>query len=201
MKTELEPIAERMNLEEGKNSGGFMPVVLWFVALVCVVGAFLVYQKVSSRHILPPPPPVDVKSPRQVNELTYKFNDLVRTNNWDEAQKLLSAEAAKKLADSKLTFRESFMAQRKNSKDETIQMAERTPEEPQVGDTSVTVNNVYFIKKPNAKPDEKIETMYVPLTIVQEKVGEQDRLAIGAWGTDPAAKPSPAASASPEAKK
>ncbi len=168
----MRTVFENTNETETKSGSG-LPIVLWVIALLFLVGAFAAYQIVSKRRIDPPPPPVSVKSIPQVNKILYQFTEFVRNGNWDEAQKMLSADGQKKLADAKISFHDSVLAQRKG-KDDKVLRAEPTPEEPQIGDNSITQNCVFFF--------DKNEVMYLPLTIVMEKVGEQDRLAISSWG-------------------
>ena len=190
MRTVFEDTNETASLENPKT-GQAIPVVLWLVAILFLVGAFAVYRKVSSRIVEPPPPAVILNDVRQVNELLYKFNQLIKEGNFDQAQAMLSAEAQKKLADSQKSLRESLLAQRKGKDDKVVEAVPVT-ENAIVGDTSITVGVQYYF--------EKNETIYVPLTVVKEQIGDTERLAIADWEEKkPEPSPSPGASASPNA--
>jgi hypothetical protein len=190
MRTVFEDTNEAASLETPKT-GQAIPVVLWLVAILFLVGAFAVYRKVSSRVVEPPPPAVVLNDVKQVNELLYKFNQLIKEGNFDQAQAMLSAEAQKKLADSKKSFRETLLAQRKGKDDKVVEAVPVT-ENAVVSDTSITVGIQYYF--------EKNETIYVPLTIVKETIADSERLAIAAWEEKkPEPSPSPGASASPSA--
>ncbi|HEX4948166.1 MAG TPA: hypothetical protein VFZ34_15950 [Blastocatellia bacterium] len=190
MRTVFEDTNEAASLETPKT-GQSIPVVLWLVALLFLVGAFLVYRKVSNRIVLPPPPAVVLNDTKQVNELLYKFNQLIKDGNFDQAQAMRSADAQKKLADLQKPFREVLLAQRKGKNDKVVEAVPVT-ENAVVTDSNIVVGVTYYF--------DKNETIYVPLTIVKEKVGDSDRLAIADWEEPkPAASPSPDASASPSA--
>lgn len=170
MRTVFENTNETATSEEVKSSA--IPVVLWLTAILFVVGVFAVYQKVSKRAIPAPPPPVSLRSPKQVNRFFYEFNELVRNQKWDEANQLLSAGAKQRLADSKMTLHDALLEQRKG-KDDKVLRGEPSPEQPENQPDYIKQNNIYFF--------EKNETIYVPLTVVKETIDGKDRLAIDNW--------------------
>lgn len=172
MRTVFEDTNETASLENPKT-GQTTPIFLWLLALLCLFGAFAVYKVVASRKVAPPPPPIAINDPKQVNELIYKFNQLIKEGNFDQAQALLSAEAQKKLTDSQTTLHDSLLAQRKGKPDKVIEAVPLTENVVELTDTSVTIGCTYYF--------EKNETIYLPLTIIKEKIGEAERLAIAAW--------------------
>ena len=196
MRTIFEDTNETASLETPKT-GQAIPVFLWLVAILFLVGAFAVYRYVSNRIVLPPPPAIAVNDPKQVNELLYKFNQLIKEGNFDQAQALLTADAQKKLTDSQKTFHDTLLAQRKGKNDKVIEAVPLTENIVALTDTSVTIGVTYYF--------EKNETAYVPLTIVKETIGDSERLAIADWEEKkPQASPSPSGTASattPEEKK
>lgn len=190
MRTVFEDTNEAASLETPKT-GQAIPVVLWLIAILFLVGAFAVYRKVSSRIVEPPPPAVILNDVRQVNELLYKFNQLIKEGNFDQAQAMLSGEAQKKLADSQKPFREVLLAQRKGKDDKVVEAVPVT-ENAIVSDTSIIVGVTYYF--------EKNETIYLPLTVVKETIADSERLAIADWEEKkPEPSPSPGASTSPSA--
>ena len=187
MRTVFEDTNEALTPDTPK-SGQSLPILLWVVALLFLVGAFAVYRKVSNRIVLPPPPAIAVNDPKQVNELLYKFNQLIKESNFDQAQALLSAEAQKKLTDSQKTFRETLLVQRKGKDEKVIEAVPLTENIVALTDTSVTIGVTYYF--------EKNETIYIPLTIVKETIGTSERLAIADWEekkpeASPTASPTP----------
>ncbi len=174
MRTVFEDTNETASRENPKT-GQATPILLWLVAIGFLFGAFAVYKKVASRQVAPPPPPVAVDNIKQVNETLYKFNQLIKEGNFDQAQAMLTAEAQKKLADSQMTLQDSLLAQRKGKDTKVIEAVPLTENLVELTDTSVTIGCTYYF--------EKNETIYLPLTIVKEKIGEAERLAIAAWGT------------------
>ncbi|MBS1806851.1 MAG: hypothetical protein JST84_01510 [Acidobacteria bacterium] len=191
MRTVFEDTNETASLENPKT-GQSTPIILWLVAILFLFGAFAIYRKVASRHVAPPPPPVAVNDIKQVNETIYKFNQLVKEGNFDQAQSMLTAEAQKRLADSQKTFRESLLAQRKGKDDKVIEAVPATENVLGLTDTSVTIGCTYYF--------DKNETIYFPLTIVKEKIGESERLAIAAWENPEEKKDDPAAKKPEDAK-
>ena len=191
MRTVFEDTNEAASRETPKT-GQSIPIVLWFVAILFLVGAFAVYRYVSNRIVLPPPPAIVVNDPKQVNELLYKFNQLIKDGNFDQAQALLTAEAQKKLTDSQKTLRETLLVQRKGKNDKVIEAVPLTENIVALTDTSVTIGVTYYFDY-----FEKNETIYIPLTIVKETIGDTERLAIADWEEKkPEASPSPSASPS-----
>lgn len=180
---------------DAPKSGQSLPILLWAVAILFLVGAFAVYRFVSNRIVLPPPPAIAVKDPKQVNELLYKFNQLIKEGNFDQAQAMLSADAQKKLTDSQKTFRESFLAQRKGKDEKVVEAVPLTENIVALSDDSVTIGITYYF--------DKNETIYIPLTITKETVGDSQRLAISDWEEkkEETKTENAAASPSPEAKK
>ena len=191
MRTVFEDTNEAASRENPKT-GQSTPILLWLVALLFLFGAFAVYKKVASRQVAPPPPPVAVDNIKQVNETLYKFNQLIKEGNFDQAQALLTAEAQKKLTDSQMTFHDSLLAQRKGKSDKVIEVVPLTENVVNLTDTSVTIGCTYYF--------EKNETIYIPLTIVKEKIGESERLAIAAWENPEEKKDAPAAKKPEETK-
>ena len=190
MRTVFEDTNEAASLETPKT-GQAIPVVLWLIAILFLIGAFAVYRKVSSRIVEPPPPAVILNDVRQVNELLYKFNQLIKEGNFDQAQAMLSVEAQKKLADSQKPLREVLLAQRKGKDDKVVEAVPVT-ENAIVSDTSIIVGVTYYF--------EKNETIYLPLTVVKETIADSERLAIADWEEKkPEPSPSPGASTSPSA--
>lgn len=172
MRTVFEDTNEAPSLETPKK-GQSTPIFLWLVAILCLVGAFAVYKRVASHTVTPPPPPVAINDIKQVNETIYKFNQLIKEGNFNQAQAMLSAEAQKRLADSQTTLHDSLLAQRKGKSDKVIEAVPLTENVLDLTDTSVTIGCTYYF--------DKNETMYLPLTLVKEKIGESERLAIAAW--------------------
>jgi flagellar basal body-associated protein FliL len=180
---------------DAPKSGQSLPILLWAVAILFLVGAFAVYRFVSNRIVLPPPPAIAVNDPKQVNELLYKFNQLIKEGNFDQAQAMLSADAQKKLTDSQKTFRETFLAQRKGKDEKVIEAVPLTENVVALSDDSVTIGVTYYF--------DKNETIYIPLTITKETVGDSQRLAISDWEEkkEETKTENATASPSPEAKK
>lgn len=172
MRTVFEDTNEAASRENPKT-GQTTPIFLWIIAILCLFGSFAVYKKVASRKVAPPPPPIAVNDTKQVNELLYKFNQLIKDGNFDQAQALLTADAQKQLTDSQKTLHDSLLAQRKGKPDKVIEAVPLTENVVELTDTSVTIGCTYYF--------EKNETIYLPLTIVKEKIGETERLAISAW--------------------
>lgn len=192
MRTVFEDTNEAASLENPKT-GQSVPVVLWLVAILFLVGAFAIYRKVSNRVVEPPPPAVVLNDVRQVNELLYKFNQLIKEGNFDQAQAMLSASAQKKLTDSKLTFREALLVQRKGKDDKVVEAVPLT-ENATVNTDNIIIGITYYF--------DKNETIYVPLTVVKETIADSDRLAIADWEEkkpEPQASPSGSPGASPNA--
>ncbi len=192
MRTVFEDTNEAISPDAPK-SGQSLPILLWVVAILFLVSVFAVYRYGSNRIVLPPPPAIAVNDPKQVNELLYKFNQLIKEGNFDQAQALLSAEAQKKLTDSQKTFRETLLVQRKGKDDKVVEAVPLTENIVALTDTSVTIGVTYYF--------EKNETIYVPLTLVKETIGESDRLAIADWEEKKEEKKVENAAASPEAKR
>ncbi len=187
MRTVFEDTNEALSPDTPK-SGQSLPILLWVVAILFLLGAFAVYRKVSNRIVLPPPPAIAVNDPKQVNELLYKFNQLIKEGNFDQAQALLSAEAQKKLTDSQKTFRETLLVQRKGKDEKVVEAVPLTENIVALTDTSVTIGVTYYF--------EKNETIYIPLTIIKETIGTSERLAIADW-EEKKPEASPSASATP----
>jgi flagellar basal body-associated protein FliL len=194
MRTVFEDTNEALTPDTPK-SGQSLPILLWAVAILFLVGAFAVYRFVSNRIVLPPPPAIAVNDPKQVNELLYKFNQLIKEGNFDQAQAMLSADAQKRLTDSQKTFRETLLAQRKGKDEKVIEAVPLTENIVALTDNSVTIGVTYYF--------DKNETIYIPLTVIKETIGDSQRLAIADWEEkqEETKTESAAASPSPEAKK
>ncbi|MFN7928373.1 MAG: hypothetical protein U0Y68_10580 [Blastocatellia bacterium] len=172
MRTVFEDTNEAAS-RENPRTGQSTPIFLWIIAILCLFGSFAVYKKVASRKVAPPPPPVAVNDPKQVNETIYKFNQLIKEGDFNQAQAMLSADAQKKLTESNTTLHDSLLAQRKGKDDKVIEAVPLTENVVDLTDTSVTIGCTYYFAKN--------ETIYLPLTIIKEKIGDTDRLAIAAW--------------------
>ncbi len=195
MRTVFEDTNEALSPDTPKSSQS-LPILLWVVAILFLFGAFAVYRKVSNRIVAPPPPAIAVNDPKQVNELLYKFNQLIKEGNFDQAQALLTADAQKRLTDSQKTFRETLLVQRKGKDEKVIEAVPLTENIVALTDNSVTIGVTYYFLKN--------ETIYIPLTLVKEAIGESERLAIADWEEkkpEPSPAPSGTSGAKPQEKK
>lgn len=165
MRTLFEDTNERADREDDQEAKR-LPVYLWLLAVIFLAGAWGAYYWVAHRKP-PPPPPVaaSLEDPFQINQTLNRFNGLVKAGNWDEAQRMLSGEALKRIADEKKTLRESLLAE---NKDQNVIEADLTASSSHTQST-VRVDCVYYF----ANKSQKI----LPLTIVKEN----DHLAINSW--------------------
>lgn len=145
-----------------------LPLVLWLVALLFVVGAFFTYRWVTRK---PPEQPVvaSLDNTQQISKAVYNFNEAIKAGKWDEAEKLLSTEAKQRLADEKTTLHDSLLASRKGKTDKVIQ-AMPVPTEHTVQTASTRRIDTVFMFENN-------ESITVPLTLVVEN----NQLLINSW--------------------
>lgn len=118
MRTIFDDTEAKINLEEEQKGGSkTLPVTLWFVALLFLIGTWGVYRWVDSRPaLLPPPPPVSLEDIKQVAQAFAKFNRSVQDDNWVDAQTMLSMAALKRLTDTNKTLKQSILGDRSNDK-------------------------------------------------------------------------------------
>ncbi len=126
MRTIFEDLEEKANLEESVRGGNKdLPIILWVVALVFLVGTWGVYRWVANRPAPePPPPPVSLEDPKQTSALIGQFNHFAQDGNWAEAEKLLSTAAQQKLKTDQKSLREIVLGDRK---DDRVVEAATTP--------------------------------------------------------------------------
>lgn len=118
MRTIFDDVEAKTNLEEAKLGGNkSVPVALWFVALIFIVGTWGVYRWVISRPAPEaPPPPVSLEDLKQTGAAFAKFNHFVQDDNWAEAEKLISTLAQQQLIAQTKTLKESVLGDRKNDR-------------------------------------------------------------------------------------
>jgi hypothetical protein len=118
MRTIFDDIEAKANLEEQKKGGNkAIPLALWFVALVFIVGTWNVYRWAISRPAPePPPPPVSLEDIRQTSAAFAKFNRFVQDDNWPEAEKLISVAASQLLVTQQKTLKQSVLGDRQNDR-------------------------------------------------------------------------------------
>mgnify|MGYP001771084846 CR=1 FL=1 len=167
MRTVFEDTNERDNRDDDKSEKG-LPIVLWLVALVCVVGAFFAYKWVNRK---PPEKPVvaSLEDNKQVSMAVYRFNEAVKAGKWDEAEKMLSTDAQKRLAEEKTTLRDSLLASRKGKSDKVIEALPVPTEYATSTGSTKRIDCIYVF--------EKNEQLSVPLTLVVEN----NQLLINSW--------------------
>ena len=114
MRTLFEDVTETANRnDDGKGRGATL--ALWMVAILSLGGAFGTYYWLAHRKpAAPPPPPVSINDDNQLNQTVNQFNALVKAGNWEEAQKMISREGMERLAEEKLSLRDSLLVERKN---------------------------------------------------------------------------------------
>jgi hypothetical protein len=168
MRTLFEDTNERENREDDKANKG-LPVVLWVVALIFVVGAFFTYRWVANRK--PPEQPVvaSLEDTRQVSMALHRFNEAVKAEKWDEAEKMLSSEAKQRLAGENKTLLESLLAAHKGKSRKVIQTIPVPTEYAPLSGNTRRVDTVYML--------ENNEQLTVPLTLVVEN----NQLLVSSW--------------------
>jgi hypothetical protein len=171
MRTVFEDTTERANREEDKNAGKYTPLFLWLFAVIFFFGSWATWRWAANRKPPePPPPPVSLQDPKQVSDTINKFNRFVQEDNWGEAEKMLSAEAAQTLASQGKTLRASLLGQNQNEK---VIEAASTPGGAHT-ETTVRQDCVYKFA-----PD-GVKYAIIPLTVINDN----GRLAINSWGAE-----------------
>jgi hypothetical protein len=168
MRTIFEDTTERENRDDDKKDKG-MPAILWVLALLFVAGAFFTYRWVANRKPPEVPVVVSLEDTRQVSRALHNFNEAIKADKWEEAEKLLSAEAQQRLANEKKTLRESLLAARKGKSDKVIQALPVPPDTTAATPSTRRVDTVYIF--------ENNEQLVVPLTLVLEN----NQLLINSW--------------------
>ncbi|MEP7270790.1 MAG: hypothetical protein ABI882_04770 [Acidobacteriota bacterium] len=165
MRTIFEDVDERSDLEDDGQEKRTR-TAFWLVALLMIAVASGTYYWITHRK--PPAPPVvavSLNDDNQLNAAANQFNGFVKGGNWEEAQKMLSAEALIRLRTEGKTLRESLLAE--HLKD-TLAEAALTPGRSKTPSTARLDSAYLFLS--NA-------TMIVPLTLVEEN----GRLVINSW--------------------
>ncbi len=167
MRSIFEDTEARANLEDQRKGGSnSLPVALWLLAVLFIVGTWSVHRW-ASEHVAPepPPPPVSLEDTKQTSEAFGKFNKLVQDGNWAEAEKLLSVAAQEKLKRENKPLRESVLGARK---DDMVIEAASTPSGEK---TPVKVRQDCIYKFQDG------QYIIVPLGLIMEN----GRLAIDSW--------------------
>ena len=167
MRSIFEDTDARANIEDQKKGGSSsLPIVLWLIAIIFIVGTWSVFRWASD-HVAPepPPPPVSLEDTKQTAEAFGKFNKFVQDGNWAEAEKLLSVAAQEKLKKDNKSLRESILG---NRKDEMVIEAASTPSGEKTP-VRVTQDCVYKFQDG--------QYIIVPLVLVMEN----GRLVIDSW--------------------
>ena len=114
MRTLFEDVTEKADRDDDKKGRGFT-LVLWFVALLSLGGAYGTYYYLTHRKPpVPPPAAVSLDDNSQLNTVVNQFNGFIKAGNWEEAGKMISREGQARLAEEKLSLRESLLVERKN---------------------------------------------------------------------------------------
>ncbi len=165
MRTIFEDVDERNDLEDdGKEKG--TRAAFWLVALLSVSVAFGTYYWIAHRK--PPEAPVaavSLNDDSQLNLVINQFSGYVKAGNWDEAQKMISAEGLRRLEVEKKTLRESLLGDRSK---EQVSEALLTPSRSRTPSTA-RLDCAYLFADG--------ETRIIPMTLVEEN----GRLAINSW--------------------
>ena len=168
MRTVFEDTTERENREDARANerGRRLTMFLWIFALLFFFGSWRTYHWAANRKPPePPPPPVSLADPKQISAVINKFNGFVKDQNWSEAEKLLSAEGAKRLAADKKSLPESLLG---NRKDDKVMEAIITASGSNTGTTVRSDCAYYFLDK---------QYKIIPIVVILEN----GRLAINGW--------------------
>lgn len=165
MRTLFEDVTEKANRDDDKNGRGFT-LALWFVALLSIGGAYGAYYWITHRKPPEPPPKaLSLDDTTQVNPVINEFNGFIKAGNWDEAQKMLSREGQARLAEEKISLRESLLVERKNDSVVEAMLTEARTHTP----STMRADCAYFFGDRS--------TMIIPLTLVIE----DGRMVINSW--------------------
>lgn len=165
MRTIFEDVNEKADRDDDKKGRG-LTIALWLVALLSIGGAYGTYYWLSHRKPpVPPPAAVSLDDNTQLNTAINQFNGFIKAGNWEEAQKMISREGQARLAEEKLSLRESLLVERKN---DVVVEALLTPARSRTPSTT-RLDCAYLF------PDRS--TKIVPLTLVIE----DGRLVINSW--------------------
>ena len=166
MRTLFDDVTEREN-QEDPDKGSKSHWLIWLVALIFVGAAYGTWRWASTRKPPEAPPPlVSIRDDHQVNHTVQSFNDFMKEDKWDEAEKMLSRDALQELQTEKKTLRESVLGDKK--KDKKIVEALTTPSRGETKTTSRIDCALLF---------EDRETLIVYITVVNE----DGRLVINSW--------------------
>jgi len=164
MRTIFEDVDERTNREDDGKEGR-TAILLWLVAILAVGAAWGTYRWITRQPAQAPPPVVSLTDEHQVNTTVNQFNGFVKAGNWEEAQKMLSAEGLKRLEDEHKTLRESLLGDK--SKDQVVE-AGTTPSRSHTPSTARLDCGYFFADG---------QTRIIPITLVIEN----GRLMINSW--------------------
>ena len=166
MRTIFDDVTEREDRED-PDKGSRRHWLLWLVALIFVGGAYGAWRWASTRKPPEaPPPPVSIRDDHQVNMVIQNFNNLVKEDKWDEAEKMLSREAVMELGAQNKSLHDSILGDK--YKDKKVVEALTTPSRGETKTTS-RVDCAFLF--------EDRQTLIVFLTVVNE----DGRLAINSW--------------------
>ena len=169
MRTLFEDTDEQADREDDQTGQRLRIYLMSLAALFLAVAVGAYYWVSNRRPPEPPPVAVSLDDPLQVSQTLNRFNGFVTQGNWAEAERLLSADGLKRLAEEKKTLRESLLAERlAKQKDDKVVNALRTPSGSQTPST-VRIDYAYLF----ADNDQLI----VPLTLIKEN----DRLVVNSW--------------------
>lgn len=164
MRTIFEDVDERANRED-EGDEKKTRTAFWLVALLSVAVAFGTYYWVKHRKPPIPVVAVSLSDDNQLNTVVNQFTGFIKAGNWDEAQKMLSAEGLKRLEVEKKTLRESILGDRSK---EPVSEALLTPSRSRTPSTARLDCAFLFADG---------ETKIVPITLIEEN----GRLAINSW--------------------
>lgn len=168
MRTLFEDTNEREVREDDKSGRG-LSITMTVLALAIVVGAFFTYRWISKVKQSRVPVMATLDDNRQVSQAVFRFNQAVKNGNWAEAEKMLSTEAQKRLAEEKKTLRESLLAARKGKSDKVIEALPIPTEFAATTPNTKRVDCMYVF--------EDNEQLSVPLTFVVEN----NQLVVNSW--------------------
>lgn len=165
MRTLFEDVDERADREDDQK-GNKSHRILWFVAILSLAGAYGTYYSITHRtSSITSPPPISLTDDSQLNQVVNRFNGFLKAGNWDEAQKMISAEGLKRLENEGLTLRESLLGKRKDQQIIEALLTESRSHTP----STARLDCAYLFSDR--------QTMIVPLTLVIEN----GQLMINSW--------------------